>query len=309
MGEVFEEVTGLGPVGVEDLFLINSNEETSVPKTLKFDEADPFEILLDVFEDYTEESILSNAIKELKTTTPGRCQTKESFSQEQVDDSLANMESLVDLEQMLCISEFTCELEQNMKSEEQTTELIEYDDAFFGSLLDEDILSDIKSDSSKIANTGSSTDCIDSSYVFSDTTEVITSSDLLAKLMSESGIPVNENSTTANTESRKRSSSSDFVDVPEKAQKYSETDADECLSMYSSCASSPENKCAIRRLKNNEASKVSRANRKAKQQRLFDKEKELEKDNDRLRQLIQEMSSEAETLRKILVDKLSGVKC
>ena len=42
MGEVFEEVTGLGPVGVEDLFLINSNEETSVPKTLKFDEGNCF---------------------------------------------------------------------------------------------------------------------------------------------------------------------------------------------------------------------------------------------------------------------------
>ena len=261
-----------------------------------------------MFGQYTEDSILSNAIKELKTT-PGQCQRKESFSQEQVDDSSANLEGLVELEQMLGISEFTYELEQNMKSEEQTGESVEFDDAFFGSLIDENILSDIQSDSSKITNTGSSADCIDSSCVFSDTTEVITSSDLLAKLMSESGIPVNENSTPAKTESRKRGSSSDFVGVPEKAQKYSETDADECLSMYSSCASSPEDRCAIRRQKNNEASKVSRANRKAKQQKLFDKEKELEKDNDRLRLLIQEMSSEAENLRKILVGKLSGVNC
>ena len=35
MGEVFEEVTGLGPVGVEDLFLTSSNEETSVDYELK----------------------------------------------------------------------------------------------------------------------------------------------------------------------------------------------------------------------------------------------------------------------------------
>ena len=266
---------------------------------------------MEVFCEYTEESIMKDAMEELKTTQV-KSEREDSFHLPQANDLFENLEGICDLEELLGISENKHELKQDMEEQcpERSGMMAQFDDVF-ESLICEDgssnaLLGNI------ITNTSSSADCIDTSCVFSDTTEVITSSDLLGKLMSQSGIPTDESSSSnVNTActSKKRSLSSDAAVVPEKLQKYSETDADECCSVYSSCASSPEDRGAVRRQKNNEASKVSRANRKAKQQRLFEREKELEKDNDRLRNLIEKMTKEAEIMRKVLVDKLSGAKC
>ena len=271
---------------------------------------DPSDILMEVFGQYTEESILKDALEELKTSEDHI--KLDPFHKEKTIQSSLNLENFNDLEEFLGICSNTNELAQDVDEKpnaEKSDDVCELDEVFESLVGSQDPLINLQNGNSDI--TGSSTDCTDTSFVFSDTTEVITSSDLLAQLMSQSGILTDQNAASSKTEhtSRKRRPSSDNLCVPEKLQKYStETDADECCSIYSSCASSPEDRFAVRRQKNNEASKVSRANRKAKHQRLFEKEKELEKDNERLRKLIEDMSTETEILRKILVDKLSGVK-
>ena len=68
-------------------------------------------------------------------------------------------------------------------------------------------------------------------------------------------------------------------------------------------------KRTIRRLKNNIASKHSRASRKQKHLELFQKEEELEQDNARLRKQITELELLTSSLRKILVEKLSIATC
>jgi len=65
---------------------------------------------------------------------------------------------------------------------------------------------------------------------------------------------------------------------------------------------------AVRRIKNNEASKITRAKRKQKQGDLFKQEAELLKSNAQLKINIEVMQKEAEILRKILVSKLSSIK-
>ena len=262
---------------------------------------------MEVFEEYAEESILKDAMDELKTigdetTAQGLCKDPHDYESLSVLDSVSELDQLLDISQ---IEQFYAE----KKEPENTRTMFEADNIFLESIIDGD--SKLFSYSNEASNNQSiSTDCFDASCVFSDTTEVITSSDLLGELMSKSGILINATGDNAKeaSVSKKRKSSSDTV-VCEKLQKLSETDADDCYSVYSSCASSPEDRCAIRRQKNNEASKISRANRKVKQQKLFEREKELEKENKRLQKLINEMTSEAEELRKILVEKLSSVKC
>jgi len=64
---------------------------------------------------------------------------------------------------------------------------------------------------------------------------------------------------------------------------------------------------AVRRIKNNEASKVTRAKRKQKQGDLFKQETELLQSNAKLNIQIEVMQKEAEILRKVLVSKLSSV--
>lgn len=64
---------------------------------------------------------------------------------------------------------------------------------------------------------------------------------------------------------------------------------------------------AIRRIKNNEASKVTRAKRKQKQSDLFKQETELLQSNAKLNMQIEVMQKEAEILRKVLVSKLSSI--
>jgi len=65
---------------------------------------------------------------------------------------------------------------------------------------------------------------------------------------------------------------------------------------------------AVRRIKNNEASKITRAKRKQKQGDLFKQEAELLKSNAQLKINIEVMQKEAEILRKVLVSKLSSIK-
>jgi len=64
---------------------------------------------------------------------------------------------------------------------------------------------------------------------------------------------------------------------------------------------------AVRRIKNNEASKVTRAKRKQKQGDLFKQETELLQSNAKLNMQIEVMQKEAEILRKVLVSKLSSI--
>jgi len=65
---------------------------------------------------------------------------------------------------------------------------------------------------------------------------------------------------------------------------------------------------AVRRIKNNEASKITRAKRKQKQEDLFKQEAELLKSNAQMKINIEVMQKEAEILRKVLVSKLSSIK-
>ena len=76
------------------------------------------------------------------------------------------------------------------------------------------------------------------------------------------------------------------------------------LSVWSDTSDS--GKTTLRRVKNNEASRVTRAKRKAKHSGLFQKEVELTKDNAQMKIQIESMQKEADLLRKLLLSKLSG---
>ena len=69
----------------------------------------------------------------------------------------------------------------------------------------------------------------------------------------------------------------------------------------------PTDQVTSRRIKNNAASKNCRASRKQKHQDMFAKEEELLKSNAELKAQIEELTSETEALRNILVQRLSGV--
>lgn len=66
-----------------------------------------------------------------------------------------------------------------------------------------------------------------------------------------------------------------------------------------------EGKQTERRLKNNVASQISRAKRRARNQSLFQREKDLREENAHLRVRVDEMTREAQRLRTLLVTKLS----
>ena len=66
-------------------------------------------------------------------------------------------------------------------------------------------------------------------------------------------------------------------------------------------------KVVERRLKNNEASRVTRAKRKDKHISLFQKETELKKSNAQMKLNIESMQTEANLLRELLISKLSSV--
>lgn len=66
-------------------------------------------------------------------------------------------------------------------------------------------------------------------------------------------------------------------------------------------------KATARRIKNNEASKTCRASRKQREQSLFAKEEELLKSNAELKAQVEELTKETEALRRVLIQRLSGV--
>ena len=68
---------------------------------------------------------------------------------------------------------------------------------------------------------------------------------------------------------------------------------------------SKENKYLIRRQKNNEASRISRAKRREKHSTVFTRETDLEEENARLRTEIEKMEAETAKLKKLLIERLS----
>ena len=85
----------------------------------------------------------------------------------------------------------------------------------------------------------------------------------------------------------------------DRKRKLSPSDAD------STSVSSKEVKLVKRRQKNNVASQVSRAKRKSRVANLFAREKELEIENARLREKVEEMTREAQKLTSLLVNRLT----
>jgi len=67
-------------------------------------------------------------------------------------------------------------------------------------------------------------------------------------------------------------------------------------------------KTVHRRIKNNEASKVTRAKRRCRNKDLYEKEQELVKSNNDLKIKVEVMQKEADLLRSLLVNALSGCK-
>lgn len=72
-------------------------------------------------------------------------------------------------------------------------------------------------------------------------------------------------------------------------------------------ATSPADKARERRIKNNIASRHTRAARKQREQQLFEQEESLKKSNEELREQIELLTKETEELRRIVIQKLSGV--
>lgn len=112
--------------------------------------------------------------------------------------------------------------------------------------------------------------------------------------------------------------SENSVKTPSK-QKRKSTCSSECSSSPSKkfkCDNASKNsnadvldKQTVRRMKNNVASKHARAARKQKEQELFQQEEELTTSNAELRKQLAELEKLATTMRKVLVEKLSGVTC
>lgn len=90
-----------------------------------------------------------------------------------------------------------------------------------------------------------------------------------------------------------------------KQMKYENNNKEELVFI---CKENETEKDMIRRVKNNAASRVTRAKRKERHSELFVKQTELEKSNAELRIKIELMQKEADMLRQILVTKLSSTK-
>ena len=126
---------------------------------------------------------------------------------------------------------------------------------------------------------------------------------------SESVVSLSEMSAKAQPkQKRKRACPSDSSDLPAKKVKSDDTDKDNSTSELLSTADVLDRR-TVRRLKNNIASKHARAARKQKEQDLFQQEEELEKSNAELRKQVEELEQLTNMLRKVLVEKLSGVTC
>ncbi|KAL9986164.1 hypothetical protein ACROYT_G000259 [Oculina patagonica] len=144
------------------------------------------------------------------------------------------------------------------------------------------------------------------SLEFSDSVVLLSEGDLSS---SESVVSSSEVSVKAQPkQKRKRSCSSESSNLPEKKVKCENTNKDSARSELLSTADVLD-KRTVRRLKNNVASKHARAARKQKEQDLFQQEEELEKSNAELRKQVEELEQLATKMRKVLVEKLSGVTC
>ena len=66
-----------------------------------------------------------------------------------------------------------------------------------------------------------------------------------------------------------------------------------------------EDKCKVRRDKNNKASQVSRAKRRQRQREMNDRVGELETQNKQLREKELELTAEIERMKKLLLERLS----
>lgn len=144
------------------------------------------------------------------------------------------------------------------------------------------------------------------SLELSDSVVLLSEGDLSS---SESVVSSSEVSVKAQPKpKRKRSCSSEFSSLPAKKVKCDVTDKDSARSELLSTADVLD-KRTVRRLKNNVASKHARAARKQKEQDLFQQEEELEKSNAELRKQVEELEQLATKMRKVLVERLSGVTC
>eukprot|EP00112_Aurelia_sp_Birch-Aquarium-sp1_P019331 Seg476.6 transcript_id=Seg476.6/GoldUCD/mRNA.D3Y31 product="hypothetical protein" protein_id=Seg476.6/GoldUCD/D3Y31 len=303
---------------------------TCFTDSFMFDE-DSKDLWTQVYQNYPENSLLNDALEELKTSTSTEVESdqKTTTTSSVTKDSLSGELELADLESYLGLDFINVEpqvkIEVPVKEEtlafDSTLEFNKDDDVFIDSLLDDNAISDIQDiflnrsfsldETVKVDEYPSATvGCYSNTQVVSDTTVVMTASSCLSDLMKISGITTDErpNKAENRSEATKRKATEIDCELPVKSPKFSETDNDDCGSVYSSCVSSPEDKSTLRRKKNNEASKISRANRKEKQTHLFEREKELVKVNAELRLKIEKMTKEAEELRKVIIIKLSTGK-
>ena len=119
---------------------------------------------------------------------------------------------------------------------------------------------------------------------------------------SESVVSLSENSVKAPAKQKRKSPcSSECTSSPSKKVKFDNASKNSNADVL--------DKRTVRRLKNNVASKHARAARKQKEQELFQQEEELTKSNAELRKQLEELEKLTTTLRKVLVQKLSGVTC
>lgn len=119
---------------------------------------------------------------------------------------------------------------------------------------------------------------------------------------SESVVSFSENSVKAPAKQKRKSPcSSECTSSPSKKVKFDNASKNSNADVL--------DKRTVRRLKNNVASKHARAARKQKEQELFQQEEELTKSNAELRKQLEELEKLTTTLRKVLVQKLSGVTC
>ena len=119
---------------------------------------------------------------------------------------------------------------------------------------------------------------------------------------SESVVSLSENSLKALAKQKRKSPcSSECTGSPSKKVKFDDASKKSIADVL--------DKRTVRRLKNNVASKHARAARKQKEQELFQQEEELMKSNAELRKQLEELDKLTATMRKVLVEKLSGVAC
>lgn len=150
---------------------------------------------------------------------------------------------------------------------------------------------------------------IDELFSLSDSLGLVDNAVLLSNDELTSSKSVVSSSVSVKAEPKKRKSTcSETCELPAKKVKCDNADKDDAYSELLSTADVLD-KRTVRRLKNNIASKHARAARRQKEQDLFQQEEELEKSNAELRKQVKELEQLTTMLRKVLVEKLSGVTC